>query len=71
MVSSMSVTAASERKNKGLVSVIIPVYNRVSLLRDALESVRTQTLSVLCDCEVPPAVDWELVLVNNGWTGVV
>jgi glycosyltransferase involved in cell wall biosynthesis len=64
VVSNMSATAVSKHKNKGLVSVIVPAYNRVSFLREALESVRMQTLSALCGCDVPPAVEWELVVVN-------
>jgi glycosyltransferase involved in cell wall biosynthesis len=41
----------------GLVSIIIPFYNRESLLRDAIESVLAQTYS-----------HWELFLVDDGST---
>lgn len=40
-----------------LVSVVIPVYNRVGLLRHTIRSVRAQSLA-----------DWELILVDDGST---
>lgn len=40
-----------------LVSVVIPTYDRLALLRDAVESVRAQTFA-----------DWELVVVDDGST---
>lgn len=40
-----------------LVSVVIPTYDRLPLLREAMESVRAQTLA-----------DWELVVVDDGST---
>lgn len=44
----------------GLVSVVIPTYNRHKLLREALESVRRQTMS-----------EWEVVVVSDGDDPVV
>ncbi len=41
-----------------LVSVIIPFYNRVSLLSEALKSVQQQTYE-----------NWEAILINDGSTG--
>jgi glycosyltransferase involved in cell wall biosynthesis len=40
-----------------LVSVVIPTYNRLALLRDAIESVRAQTHGA-----------WELIVVDDGST---
>ena len=42
------------------ISIVIPTWNNCRRL--------AQTLSALCGCEVPPAVDWELVVVNNQCT---
>ncbi len=39
------------------VSVIIPTYNRAALLKEAIESVRSQTY-----------LDWELIVVDDGST---
>ena len=44
-------------RQAGLVSVVIPVYNRPGLLREACESVFEQTRD-----------DWELLLVDDGST---
>lgn len=41
--------------NKGLVSIIIPVYNRESLLSATIESVKNQTYS-----------NWECLLIDDG-----
>src|SRR2546421_610268 len=41
----------------GRVSVILPTYDRLPLLREAVESVRAQTWA-----------DWELVVIDDGST---
>lgn len=54
------VTSPPHPPGKGagpLVSVVIPVYNRVGLLRHTIRSVRAQSLA-----------DWELILVDDGST---
>jgi glycosyltransferase involved in cell wall biosynthesis len=45
------------KKNDPFVSVIIPTYNRVELLKQTVESVRCQTYS-----------DYEIIVVNDGST---
>ena len=45
------------KKNDPFVSVIIPTYNRVELLKQTVESVRCQTYS-----------DYEIIIVNDGST---
>ncbi|MFH0957590.1 MAG: glycosyltransferase [Pseudomonadota bacterium] len=45
------------KKNDPFVSVVIPTYNRVELLKQTLESVRRQTFS-----------DYEIIVVNDGST---
>lgn len=40
-----------------MISIIIPTYNRAERLKDAIESVRTQTY-----------VNWELIIVDDGST---
>jgi glycosyltransferase involved in cell wall biosynthesis len=42
------------------ISIVIPTWNNCRRL--------AQTLSALCGCDVPPALEWELVVVNNQCT---
>lgn len=46
-----------ESQNNKLVSIIVPVFNRASLLSETIESVRCQTYD-----------QWELVIVDDGST---
>jgi len=39
------------------ISIVIPTWNNCRRL--------AQTLSALCGCTVPPALEWELVVVNG------
>lgn len=53
----ISKTIIRERKNKPIISVIIPCYNSAEFLRETLDCLKNQTLD-----------DWECIVVNDGST---
>lgn len=52
-----SVSGSTPHPERPVVSVIMPTYNRLQLLRDAVESVLAQTYSA-----------WELIVADDGST---
>ncbi len=50
----------AEQEDSDLISVIIPIYNSVDYLKEAVQSVIAQTY-----------LNWEIILVNDGSTQIV